>query len=159
MKEFTNQKEINMLEVKTSKVQIVAIIVLGLFFVPMGFGLLYGGISKGFNGMSFGIGAACLGMFALIFWIVFRAHRKSVRTFTNEGLTRNDGRQFAWTELERVVDKMARQRAGGGLFIWRTELRFKNGEAAWIIPSKVANYAEVAALVSNLPCEHAQEGA
>ena len=159
MKEFTTQKEINMLEVKTSKVQIVAIIVLGLFFVPMGFGLLYSGISKGFNAIPIGIGVACVGMFALIFWIVFRAHRKSVKAFTNEGLTRNDGRQFAWTELERVVNKMARQRGGGGLFIWRCELRFKNGEAAWVIPSKVANFAEVAALIANLPCEHTQEAA
>jgi hypothetical protein len=158
MKEFTTQKEINMLEVKTDKAQIVAIIVLGLFFVPMGFGLLYSGISKGLKPVPIGIGVACLAMFALVFWIVFRAHRKSVRTFTSEGLTRNDGRQFAWTELERVVDKMARRR-GGGLFIWRCELRFKNGEAAWVIPSKVANFAEVAALIRTLPCEHAQEAA
>lgn len=147
------------LDVKTDKLQVILIILLGLFFVPMGAMLFYRGISKGFNAAPLGIGAACLVLYAFIIWIVFRAYRKSVKNFSEKGLTRVDGREFAWTELERVVDKMARRRGGSGLMLWRTEIRFKNGEAAWLIPSKVANFDEAYALVNNLPCEHTQENA
>jgi hypothetical protein len=146
-----------MLEVKTGKLQFVLIGLLGLFFVPMGAGLFISGVLKGFSVVPTAIGAACLVMYALIVWLVLRAYRKSVRAFTDAGLTRNDGRQFAWTELARVVKQMARRNSGGGLFLWRCEIQFKNGESAWIIPSKVGNFEEVISYVNSLPCEQVQK--
>lgn len=40
--------------------------------------------------------------------------------------------------------------------IRRTEIQFKNGEAAWLIPAKVSNYREVSQYVDNLPCEQTE---
>lgn len=146
-----------MLEVKTGKLQFVLIVLLGLFFVPMGLGLFVSGVSKNFSVVPLSIGAMCLAVYAPVVWLVVRAYRKSVRQFSNEGLTRNDGRQFVWANLSRVVDKIRMVR--GRPTIWRTEIRFKDGDAAWLIPMKVSNYAEVRAYVDKLPCEHAEERA
>ena len=148
----------NRLEVRASKTTFVLIILLGLFFVPMGLLNLLGGLLKGFKVVPLGIGLMCLVLFAVVVWLVLRGHRKSVRYLSEEGLVRNDGRSFSWSELSRVVDK-TRIRPSGRKTIWRTEIRFKDGEAAWLIPMKVTNYAEVVRRVDSLPCEHAEERA
>lgn len=148
----------NRMEVRASKLTFVLVILLGLFFVPMGLLNLLGGLLKGFKVVPLGIGLACLILFAGVVWLILRAHGKSVRYLSAEGLVRNDGRSFAWSELSRVVDKV-RIRPSGRKSIWRTEIRFKDGEAAWLIPAKVSNYAEVVPLVDGLPCEHAEERA
>ena len=148
----------NRLEVKASKTTFVLVGLLGLFFVPMGLACLLMGLQKGFNVGPFGIGLMCLILFAVVVWLVLRGHGKSVRYLSEEGLVRNDGRSFSWSELSRVVDKV-RVRPTGGKSIWRTEIRFKDGESAWVIPMKVSNYAEVGPLVNSLPCEHAEERA
>lgn len=146
-----------MLEVKTGKLQFVLIILLGLFFVPAGFGFLISGVLKGFSVVPVMAGGLMLLLYGVVFWLVLRGYRKSVRQFTNEGLTLNDGRTFAWANLSRVVDKIRMVR--GRPTVWRTEIRFNDGNAAWLIPMKVGNYAEVRAYVDNLPCEHAEERA
>lgn len=148
----------NRLEVKASKTTVVLMILLGLFFVPMGLVCLLMGVQKGFNVGPLGIGLMCLVFFAVLVWVILRAHRRSVKYLSEEGLVRNDGRSFSWSELSRVVDKV-RVRPSGGKSIWRTEIRFKDGESAWVIPTKVSNYAEVVPLVDRLPCEHAEERA
>ena len=148
----------NRLEVKASKLTFVLVVLLGLFFVPMGLVNLFSGLLKGFKVVPLGIGLMCLLLFALVVWLILRGHRKSVKYLSEEGLVRNDGRSFSWSELSRVVDKV-RVRPTGGKTIWRTEIRFKDGEAAWVIPMKVSNYAEVGPLVDSLPCEHTEERA
>ena len=148
----------NRLEVKASKVPFVLIILLGLFFIPMGLVNLLMGLLKGFNVVQSGLGLMLLVMFGVIVWLTLRAHRRSVRQLSEEGLVRNDGRSFSWSELSRVVYKV-RVRPSGRKTIWRTEIRFKDGESAWVIPAKVSNYAEVGPLVDGLPCEHTEERA
>ena len=148
----------NQLEVKASKTPFALVILLGLFFIPMGLVCVLSGLLRGFNIVPLGIGLMCLLMFGVIVWIILRAHRKSVNYLSEEGLVRNDGRSFSWSELSRVVDKV-RVRPTGRKTIWRTEIRFKNGESAWVIPMKVSNYAEVGPLVDSLPCEHTEERA
>ena len=148
----------NRLEVKASKTQFALVILLGLFFIPMGLVCVLSGLLNGFNIVPLGIGLMCLLMFGVIVWLILRAHRKSIKYLSEEGLVRNDGRSFSWSELSRVVDKV-RVRPTGGKTIWRTEIRFKNGESAWVIPMKVSNYAEVGPLVDSLPCEHTEERA
>jgi hypothetical protein len=69
-------------------------------------------------------------------------------------LVRNDGRSFAWVELYRVVDRVRIRNSRK--YLWRTEIQFHSGESAWLIPSKIRNYADVAALVRRLPCEHTE---
>ena len=146
-----------MLEVKTGKLQFVLIILLGLFFVPMGLWFLIKGISNGFSVVPLVPGVMMLLIYGAVFWLVLRGYLKSVKRFTNEGLTRNDGREFQWANLSRVVDQIRLVR--GSRTIWRTEIRFKDGDAAWLIPMKVGNYAEVRAFTDKLPCEHAEEKA
>ena len=146
------------LEVEASKTTLVLVILLGLFFIPMGLASLLGGLLKGFKVVPFGIGLTCLIFFGALVGLILRGHRRSVKSISDEGLVRNDGRSFSWSELSRVVDKV-RVRPSGRKTIWRTEIRFKDGESAWVIPGKVNNYAEVDALVNNLPCEHTEESA
>jgi hypothetical protein len=142
----------NQIEVKASKLQLVLVILLGLFFVPMGLMNLLTGLLKGFAVAPLGIGVMSLIMFGVVVWMIRRGHKKSVKYFSKEGLMRNDGRSFLWTDLSHVVVQV-RIRPTGGKNLWRTEIQFKNGESAWVIPTKVSNYGEVAELISSLPCE------
>lgn len=99
-----------------------------------------------------------LATFAGVSWLMRRGHSRSVRYFSGEGLERNDGRRFAWTELERVVDQVRNNPARPGeLALWRTEIWFRGGESAWLLPMRVSNRGEVKAFVRALPCEHAQK--
>jgi hypothetical protein len=143
----------NQMGVKASKLPFALVILLGLFFVPMGLASLLTGLLKGFAIAPLGIGVMSLIMFGVIVWAVRRGHKRSVKYFSEEGLVRNDGRRFSWTDLSRVVVQV-RIRPTGGKSLWRTEIQFKNGESAWVIPTKVSNYGEVAELISRLPCEH-----
>ena len=145
------------LEVKTSKLQLILAVLLGLFFVPLGLVSLFGGLSKGFEVVPMGLGLLMLGMFAAVMWLVRRGHARSVRYFSGEGLVRNDGRSLAWADLDRVVNQIRiTSLAHGTKAVWRTEIQFRNGESAWLIPTKVSNYPEVSEFVRRLPCEHAE---
>ena len=145
----------NRLEVKTSNLQIVLAVLLGLLFVPLGLASLAGGLSGGFRIVPVALGLSMLVTFAAVMWLVRRGHAKSVRYFSDEGLVRNDGRSFAWADLSRVVDQIRiTSQAHGTKAVWRTEIQFRNGESAWLIPTKVANQPEVSEFVRRLPCEH-----
>lgn len=139
----------NQLEVRADKLTLVLVILLGLFFVPIGLALL---ISSGIAHAA--IGLVCLTLFGVVVWLVRRGHKTSVRRFSDDGLVRNDGQSFAWPELCRVVDRVRVR--NGRKYLWRTEIHFTDGRSAWLIPSKIRNYGEVAALVGRLPCEHAE---
>jgi len=102
------------------------------------------------------IGLAMLLIFGVVLWLFRRAYVRSVKYFSNEGLVRNDGRKFSWTELSRVVDKIKINRVTAVKSLWRTEIEFKDGQSAWLLPMKIANYAEVYDLVRKLPCEHTE---
>ena len=145
----------NQLQVKASKLPLILAILLGLFFVPVGLMSVINGILKGFEVVPVGIGFMMLIIFGLVIWMVRRGQVRSAKYFSDEGLVRNDGRAFAWTDLSRVVDQV-RNRPSGMKTIWRTEIQFKNGESAWLIPIKVSNYAEVDEFVRRLPCEHTE---
>lgn len=138
------------LEVKASKLPLVLVILLGVFFVPMGLALL-----DGFRIAQSAIGLTCLILYGLVVWLVRRGHKKSVRRFSDDGLVRNDGQSYAWADLSRVINRF-RVRRYGGKSLWRTEIHFGSGESAWLIPGKIDNYGEVAALVRRLPCEHTE---
>ena len=138
----------NRLDVKTSKLHIVATALLGLFFVPIGLLLIING--------RFGIGLLALVMFVVVFLLVRRGHRKTVRYFSDEKLVRNDGKSFAWADLNRVVNQIRTRPGTNKKALWRTEIQFNGGEAAWLIPLKVSNYPEVRDFVRSLPCEHTE---
>ena len=143
------------LEVKTSRLQLVLAVLLGVFFVPLGLLSLAGGVMRGFKVVPVALGLMMLAVFAAVMWLVRRGHARSVRYFSDEGLVRNDGRSFAWADLSRVVDQIRiTSLAHGTKAVWRTEIQFRDGESAWLIPTKVGNYPEVSAFVSRLPCEH-----
>lgn len=144
------------LEVKTGKFHFILIVLLGLFLVPLGLFNLINGISRGFKIVPFGIGLMVLAIFGAVVWLMLRAYRKTVKSFTGEGLTLNSGRQMAWTDLSRVVNQIRVKPGTNTKMLWRTEIQFKNGETAWLIPGKIANFKEVSAFVSTLPCEHTE---
>jgi hypothetical protein len=144
----------NRLEVRTSKVTFVCAVLLGLIIVPLALGNLYHAISRGRIITPLLIGVPMLALLGAVLWIARRGHLRSVKCFTEEGLTRNDGRRFAWADLNCVVDQLHSKRGTTGDFIWRTEIQFKNGESAWLIPGKIANSREVREYVAGLPCEH-----
>ena len=147
----------NRLEVKLSKLPLILSVLLGLFFVPVGLVSVLNGILKGAV-VPMVIGFMLLLTFGAVIWLVRRGQVRSVKYFSDEGLVRNDGREFGWAELSRVVDQI-RIRPGGRKTIWRTEIQFKNGESAWLIPPKVSNYPEVVEYVRKLPCEHKEVSA
>ena len=102
------------------------------------------------------VGFAPLITYGAVAWLFRRAYVKSVKYFSDEGLMLNDGRSFARDDLSRVVDRIRLNRITGIKFIRRTEIHFKNGDAAWLLPTKISNFNEVYKLVGSLPCEHAE---
>jgi hypothetical protein len=144
----------NRLEVKTSKVTIVCAVLLGLIIVPLALGNSYYAISRGRVVAPLLIGLPMLALLSAVLWLARRGHSRSVKCFTEDGLMRNDGRRFAWTDLDCVVDQLRSKRGMTGDFIWRTEIQFQDGESAWLIPGKIANSREVREYVGGLPCEH-----
>ena len=146
------------LEVKTRGLQFVSLILLGLFMVPLGSTLVIGELAKGVRlaPARLLIGIAPLAIYGVVVWLFRRAYVKSVKFFSDDGLVRNDGRGFAWAGLSRVVDRVRLNRTNGVKFIWRTEIQFQDGESAWLLPTKISNFAEVYELVRGLPCEHTE---
>lgn len=142
------------LDVKTSKLQFILVLLLGFFFVPMGSMILIDGLSKGRVLIPVTVGLMCLLCYAAVFYLVRRGHTKSVRYFTDEGLVRNDGTVYPWTDLSRVVTQLRFNPRFNTKGIWRVEIQFKDGGCAWVIPLKVNNFREVAEYVAKLPCEH-----
>jgi len=147
-------KVMSRLEVKADNLQFILVILLGLFFLPLGLFNLVSGLAKGFAPARLGIGLVTLALYGAVVWLVRRGHARSVKSFSELGLVRNDGRSFAWADLSRVVNQV-RFRSNIKV-IWRTEIQFKNGESAWLIPAKVSNYREVSEYVHNLPCEQTE---
>lgn len=94
-----------------------------------------------------------IAMFAPILWLVRRGHARSVKVFTEDGLVRNDGVRFSWSELDCVIEQLHRFQNRPDV-LWRVEIHFKSGDCAWLIPNKIANRAEVLSYVAALPCEH-----
>lgn len=139
------------LKVKTSIIPIVAVVVLGLFFVPMGVGMSISGLSSSKPFFAI-MGPISLIIFGVVLFLVLRAHRRTVRLFSKTGVLRNDRREFPWSMLKGVHDRLVTRR--GEVFIWRREILFNDGSAAWLIPSKVSNFAEVRDFTDRLECEH-----
>lgn len=146
------------LEVKTRGLQFAMLVLLGLFMVPLGALLLIGELSKGSRlaPAPLAIGLAPLAAYGAVVWLFRRAHVRSVKYFSGEGLVRNDGRSFAWADLGRVVDRIRLNRVTRIKYIWRTEIHFNNGDSAWLLPTKIGNLPEVYELVGTLPCEHTE---
>jgi hypothetical protein len=147
----------NRLDVKTSRLQPMMAVLLGVIMVPLGVASLVSGVMRGFAIVPVAIGVMVLAMFGLVVGLVRRGSGKSVRYFTDEGLQRGDGRFLPWTELERVVQQI-RVRPGTRVkALWRTEIWFRNGESAWLLPLRVRNRAEVDRLVRSLPCAQVEK--
>ena len=98
-------------------------------------------------------GGFTLFVFVILFILWFlatRAKRRAVRSFDRDGITRGDGKHFAWSEFRGVVVQTTRNRFGK-TYVWREEMAFADGEDAWIISQRIKNYAEVSAYVETLP--------
>jgi hypothetical protein len=149
-------KEIIRLKVETSKLHFVLVGLLGLFFIPVSLLLLIDAVSKGFKIGFLAVGFASLVLYGVVVWLVRRGHVMTVKYFSDKGVVRNDGRSLAWADLSRVVDQIRFDRVRNFKGIWRTEIQFKNGESAWLIPVKISNFREVNEFVRNLPCEHTE---
>ena len=143
------------LDVETSRLQPAATALAGLIMVPLGLLSVIAGLRAGALA-PVGIGVAMLALFGLVVWLGRRAHGRSVRYFSREGLERNDGTFLTWADLDRVVYQI-RENPPGTKRLWRTEVRFRNSEAAWLLPLRVRNARDVSDYLGNLPCEHAEE--
>ena len=96
-------------------------------------------------------GVPVLLLLAIISFLMIRARRNAARSIDNSGITRGDGRHFAWNEFCGVISQKAFNRRTQRKYIWRVELAFENGETAWLIPNRIKNYDEVFNYIANLP--------
>lgn len=147
----------NQLYVQKSKSSLVLTVLLGLVLLPLSLGSLFMGLANGFRVVQFGLGLMILIVYAAVILIMRRADAKSVKYFSDAGVTRNDGRSFSWSDLNRVVNQIRIvSMAHGTKSLWRTEIQFKNGESAWLIPGKISNFNEIVDFVNKLPCDHVE---
>jgi hypothetical protein len=140
------------LAVKPNRTTFICLILLALFFVPLSLGNFWQ-LRHGFRFGPILWGLLPVLLLAPIIWLTRRGHSRSVKVFTEDGLTRNDGHRFFWFDLESVIEQLHRFRNTPDV-LWRVEIHFKNGGCAWLIPNKISNRAEVLAYVGALPCEH-----
>jgi hypothetical protein len=146
------------LDVQTSRLQPVLAVILGVIMVPLAVLTMFVGLQDGVSVMPLAMSVLMLATFGGVMWLIRRGHSRSVRYFSTEGLERNDGRWLPWTDLERVVDQVRPNPARpGDVKLWRTEIWFRNGESAWLLPLRVGNRREVDAFVHSLPCDHTQK--
>lgn len=129
--------------VKRSNLDFILLFLFGLFFIPGGVFFMILGVIDSFQPIFILVGFMAWGCFVAFLILILRAYLKSVKYLTNEGLTRNDGRSFMWSELSRVEKKPMGRRMGGGTLVWRTETYFRDGSVAWLISSKTNNFEEV----------------
>jgi hypothetical protein len=148
------ERSMNRLDVRTSRMHSVAVVVLGIFLVPLIVLNLVLGASGG-NPVQLGIGALMLATYAGVLALVRRGRSRSVKYFSEQGLERNDGRFLPWTELERVVHQI--RTVQNQKRLWRTEIHSRGGHAAWVLPMRVQNYGEVSSFLHRLPCEQAEQ--
>ncbi len=100
--------------------------------------------------------ASLLGVPIILFTSIFlflmlRARRNIVRLLDDAGVTRGDGTRFPWQDFCGVISQTAFNRRTQRRYVWREELAFENGDAAWIIPNRVKNYDEIKAFLDALP--------
>lgn len=145
----------NRLDVETSRVQSAAAIAAGVIMVPLGVGAIATGLAGSGGMVPVAIGVVMLATFGLVVWLQRRAHARSVRYFSDEGLERNDGKWLPWTDLERVIYQI--RVVEGQKKLWRVEIRFRNDQAAWLVPLRVRNARDVSDFVGALPCEHTEK--
>jgi hypothetical protein len=144
------------LDVETSRMQPVLVAILGLIFIPLAVLSLITGLSSGVPVVPVAMGLLMLAAFGGVMWLIRRGHTRSVRYFSGEGLERNDGQWLAWADLERVVHQVRIDPASDEPKLWRTEIWFRDGRSAWLLPARIGNRPQVDGFVRGLPCEHAQ---
>ena len=130
--------------------------VLAITMVPLGLAALAMGLSGG-GIVGLGLGVLMLAMFAFVISLSRRGYARSVRFFSDEGLERNDGRRVTWAEVDRVVYRI--RTIAGEKKLWRIEIRFRDGDSAWLLPLRIANAREVSEYVGRLPCAQTEEPA
>lgn len=91
-----------------------------------------------------------LSLIGTLIFLTIRAKRRAARLFDSSGITRGDGRRFAWSEFRGAVTQTANSRYSLK-YVYRVKLVFADGESAWLIPQRVKNSAEVFAFVDALP--------
>ena len=142
------------IQIKSSQLQITSLVLLGLFLIPVSLMTIKDAVQRGFK-----IGPLILGLVMLSLYVValrlnLRGRRRSVKSFSETGLVRRDGQQFAWKDLSRVVVQI--KISGRKRVHWRTEIHFKPGECAWVLPRSISNRDEMRAYLDSLPCEHTE---
>lgn len=88
---------------------------------------------------------------SIFLFLMFRAKKNVVKLIDNSGITRGDGRHFAWQDFCGVVQQIAFNRRTQRKYTWRVELAFADGKTAWLIPNRIKNAAEVFEYVNRLP--------
>lgn len=146
----------NTVDVEQSKLPLVLAVIVGTMFSLLAFGLAADALTRGtFTPLAIAI--VLILSYGALAWIVLRGNQHAVRSLSDDGLLRNDGELLDWADLDRVVDRIHQDEDGKRL--WRTEIHFRGGESAWIIPQKVKNYEELSGAVRTLPCERVEEPA
>lgn len=145
-----------LVEVRQKKIYDVLLAVIAVFFIGMSLLISFQTLTSQFEATTGKVikGILFPGVLMLVLmaicYLTIRAKRRAVRQFDASGITRNDGRQFAWNEFQGVATRIdinyARQK-----YVWRIELALAGGEKAWIIPNRIKNAEEVFKYLIALP--------
>ena len=145
------------LEVRCTKLHDILFALIVLFFGGMLLFIVYQNFTGQFitpgNAL---IRASLFGVPVILFLAIFcfimlRAKRRIVVLFDASGITRGDGRHFLWSDFCGVVTQTAFNPRTQKRRVWRIELAFSGGEAAWIIPNRIKNAPEVFEYLQQLP--------
>ncbi|MGI9055348.1 MAG: hypothetical protein ACR2F2_06040 [Pyrinomonadaceae bacterium] len=145
------------IEIKYKKLYAALFGLILIFFGGMLLLILYQNFTSQFSTFenallrSLMIGVPIILLLAILSFLMIRAKRNAVRLITNSGISRGDGRHFAWNEFCGVITQTAFNRRTQRKYVWRVEFAFSGGETAWLIPNRIKNYEEVFDYLSKLP--------
>ena len=146
------------LEVRVSRVSAVALGCAAVLFGGLGVGIIAVNTGGDRSLMPLALGLAMFALLGVVAALVRRARRRSVRSFTDAGLLRRDGVSLPWSDLSHVVHQVRTVSSRpDAKQLWRTEIHFRSGESAWLVPNQIANLGEVLAFVRQLPCEQKED--
>lgn len=145
------------IEVKYKTTYVVLFVFIAAFFTAMALLISYQTLTGRFEQPNGKIIKGIVFPMCLLFipafvgFLQIRAKRQSVKMMDSSGILRGDGKLFGWEEFRGTITQVNFNRRTLRKYVWRVELAFPHGEAAWLIPNRVKNYDEVFNYVNNLP--------
>ena len=100
---------------------------------------------------TFLFGISIIIFLTIFIFLMLRARKNVAHLIDNSGVTRGDGKHFAWHDFCGIIIQKHFNLRTQRRYVWRCELAFAGGETVWIIPNRIKNADQVLSYITKLP--------